>query len=207
MMQLIVSDKHDIADNLALEQELMEQEPNEFLLLYTNRPCVVVGRFQTPEAEIDLDYCKQNGIKIVQRLSGGGTVYHDEGNVNYAFILNREGESPLDTDYTKPIINALLQMGLPAIHGERNQITINGYKVSGTASYFHQNRVIFHGTLLFDCDLTQLERALQGNHSMRSKVKSVPAKVANILSFLPQKMDVADFFTILSQNLALEKMK
>lgn len=180
-MKILKSLVTDPQRNLALERELLEREGEDFLLLYINRPSVVVGRNQQPEAEADLEWCRRNGIPVVRRISGGGTVYHDEGNVNYSFITAR-GKTPLlDSRPHAPVIAALAEMGIEAVAGSRGELRVDGLKISGTASYVKGARQMFHGTLLFDTDLAAMRSALAGNPGARGrKIASVPAETTNL---------------------------
>lgn len=183
-MKTLFSDHRRADENLALEQELLSGS-EEVVLFYINDSAVVVGRNQTIEAEVNLDYCHRHGIEVVRRLSGGGAVYHDCGNLNYAIICNG-GERPLDRDYTEPIVWALRRLGLDAVTGRRGEITVDGVKISGSASMVQRGRVLFHGTLLFDANLETLISSLMGDESQRGKgVKSVRSQVGNVKPLLP----------------------
>lgn len=191
-MRILVSEYRDAERNLDLEQELLAGS-EEVVLLYINDPAVIVGRNQTIEAEIDGDYCMQHGIKVVRRKSGGGAVYHDGGNLNYAIICNG-GERPLDRDYTEAVVWALRHLGIDAVTGKRGEIRVGESKISGSASMVSGRRVLFHGTLLFNADLTRLEAALQGDDSRRGKgVKSVRSKVTNLAPMLPDIANIDGF--------------
>ena len=194
MMRIIVSNSRNAAENLALEQQLL-LEPESVVLLYVNDKSVIVGRNQTIEAEVDCAYCKCHGIDVVRRESGGGAVYHDCGNVNYAFIVDG-GKNPLDRDYTEPIVWALSELGVDAVAGRRGEILVGGAKVSGSASMVKRSRVLFHGTLLFDSDLQMLDKSLRGDESLRGKgVKSVRSTVCNLKPLLPNVPDISHFIT------------
>lgn len=194
MMRIIVSNSRNAAENLALEQQLL-LEPESVVLLYVNDKSVIVGRNQTIEAEVDCAYCKSHGIDVVRRESGGGAVYHDCGNVNYAFIVDA-GKNPLDRDYTEPIVWSLRELGVDAVAGHRGEILVGGAKVSGSASMVKRSRVLFHGTLLFDSDLQMLDKSLRGDASLRGKgVKSVRSTVCNLKPLLPNVPDISHFIT------------
>lgn len=196
-MQVIVSDSHDINENLALEQRLLGGS-GEFALLYVNKPCVVVGRNQTIEAEVDTDFCLNHCIPVVKRLSGGGTVWHDRGNVNYSFVLDRDGKSPLDCDFTRPVVDALAALGLKVVRDKRNALFVDGLKVSGTAAMFTRGRVLFHGTLLFGSDLGMLGNACRGRKDVPAKVRSVSDRVGNIGDMLAEPMTFDEFVDYLA---------
>ena len=199
-MEIRFSEYRCAAQNLALEQELLSGS-EQVLLLYINDRAVVVGRNQTIEAEVDCEFCRKHDIEVVRRESGGGAVYHDGGNLNYAIICNG-GERPLDRDYTEPIVWALQRMGVEAVTGGRGEIMVDGKKVSGSASMVRRGRVLFHGTLLFDSDLDMLNAALRGDDSRRGKgIKSVHSVVGNLKSLLLGVADMQGFIDTLCLNL------
>lgn len=200
-MQLILSPWNLPQRNCALEEYLLTERPGDVLLLYINRPSVIVGRHQTIEAEVDVEYCRKAGIPILKRLSGGGTVYHDEGNINYAFIVDKSDIPALDRDFATPVIQALEKLGVPAVAGPRRELLCQGLKISGTAAHITRNRQLFHGTLLHRTDLKRLERILQGNPSRRGKgVASVPSPVGNIASFTGAEEPTTDFLKRLTDT-------
>lgn len=181
--------------NGLLEEHLLTERPSgDVLLFYINRPSVIVGRNQRIEAEVDTDYCLRHGIEIVRRLSGGGTVYHDYGNINYAFIVDKDERPVLDRDFATPIIDALRPLGVEAVSGERKELLVGGYKISGTASHVARTRILFHGTLLHRTDLGALDRALRGDVSKRGrKVASVPSPVMNLATLTGEQETTEHF--------------
>ena len=186
--------------NGLLEEHLLTERPSgDVLLFYINRPSVIVGRNQRIEAEVDTDYCLRHGIEIVRRLSGGGTVYHDYGNINYAFIVDKDERPVLDRDFATPIIDALRPLGVEAVSGERKELLVGGYKISGTASHVARTRILFHGTLLHRTDLGALDRALRGDVSKRGrKVASVPSPVMNLATLTGEQETTEHFLGILT---------
>lgn len=211
-MKLIVSVGNKPEENLNLEYKLLTERPQDVLLLYRNMPSVIVGRNQCIEAEVDLGFCQKEGIPVIKRISGGGTVYHDLGNINYAFITGTESgrgtvegvgnETVLDWDATEPIVWALRSLGIEAVTGPRKELNVNGYKVSGSASHISKGRQLFHGTLLHRTDLTMLDRVLRGDASKRGrKVASVPGRVANIAQLTESSESTEAFMERLSQAL------
>lgn len=201
-MKIIISKYRSAEQNLALEQSLLEGS-DEAILLYVNERCVVVGRNQVIDAEIDTEFCRRFGIEVVRRQSGGGTVYHDLGNLNYAIICNAS-QNPLDKEQNAPIVWALQQLGVDAKGGRRGEITVGDAKVSGSASMVRRGRVLFHGTLLFDADLAALEAALKGREELRGKgVASVRSKVANLKPLLSGCDTIEEFAQQIKE--ALEK--
>lgn len=184
---LILSDQNNTAFNLAVEDVLLNQRTENFIFLYINRPSVVIGKHQNPYAESNLSYCKQNGIGIYRRLSGGGTVFHDEGNINFCFIQNMEHRDRLIdfARFLKPIQEYLQSRHVLAEFSGRNDLLVNGYKVSGNAEHVVQKskRVIHHGTLLYDSKLETLGLAIRPNPLVRIKshaVHSVRSRVMNL---------------------------
>ena len=131
-------------------------------MLWQNRSAVIIGKYQNALAEIDLPYVEQNGIQVVRRLSGGGAVYHDLGNLNYTYITDAEDTTRLDLQlFCQPVLRTLRAMGVPAELNGRNDMSIQGRKFSGNAQYMRHGRVMHHGTLLFDSDLSAVGRALR----------------------------------------------
>ena len=194
-MRLVRSISDSPVLNGLLEEHLLTERPlGDVLLFYINRPSVIVGRNQRIEAEVDTDYCLRHGIEIVRRLSGGGTVYHDYGNINYAFIVDKDERPVLDRDFATPIIDALRPLGVEAVSGERKELLVGGYKISGTASHVARTRILFHGTLLHRTDLGALDRALRGDVSKRGrKVASVPSPVMNLATLTGEQETTEHF--------------
>ena len=196
-MRCIFSKTGDPFFNLAAEEYLLKNYTEEFYFQYVNDPAVVVGKHQNALAEIDVDYLQEHGIVLARRISGGGAVYHDRGNMNYSFITN---ESPGDfvkfRKYTLPVISALQELGVEAFPGKRNEVLTGGGKISGTASHVFKTRVLHHGTLLFDADLERLGRCLYVDmeHYSDRAVKSIRSEVVNIRELLSSDMDSASFY-------------
>jgi lipoate-protein ligase A len=200
-MHCILSDHTDPYFNLASEEVLLKERGEDYFLLYRNAPSIVVGKHQNTLAEINFPYVLENGIVVARRISGGGTVYHDMGNINFAFITSgREGELVDYKRYTLPVIHAMMKVGLDVQLGERNELLLGKQKISGTASHVFKQRVLHHGTLLFSSEMKDLSLALKvkpGKFKDRA-VKSVRSDVTNIKDHLVDKMDIVDF-----QNLIL----
>lgn len=182
--------------NLASEEVLLKSRTEDYFLLYRNRPSIVVGKHQNTLAEINLPYVKEKGIIVARRISGGGSVFHDLGNLNFAFITSgREGELVDYKKFTIPIIEAMKKLGLTVKLGKRNELLLGKKKISGTASHVFKKRVLHHGTLLFSSQMQDLSRALKvkaGRFEDRA-VKSVRSEVTNIQDHLVQKMEVEEF--------------
>lgn len=183
--------------NLAVEEYLLKQCSDEIFMLWQNSDAVIIGRHQNTLSEIDLKYVKDNNIAVVRRLTGGGAVFHDTGNLNFTFIKNiAPNEKEIDfKKYTYPIINALQFLGIQATLSGRNDLTINGKKISGNAMIFHGNRVLEHGTLLFSTQKSKLTQSLKVDPTkfIDKAVKSIQSRVTNISDHLSTTMNVLEF--------------
>lgn len=184
--------------NLASEEYLLKKFQEDIFMLWQNEPSVIVGKYQNVLAEINLDFVKRNGIKVVRRFSGGGTVFHDMGNLNLTFI---EKNKNVNFDkFTKQIIALLSELGINADSDERRAINIDGLKISGSAQCVHKDRVMYHATLLFSSDLSSLISTLESDPKQvenikdnRIYVQSVKSPVTNILKHLEQPLDINIF--------------
>ena len=183
--------------NLASEEYFLSGGCDEdIFMLWRNSPAVIIGRNQNAFAELNIDYIKANNIKVVRRLTGGGAVFHDLGNVNFTFITSKNDDTVLNFEvFTQPIIKLLNQLGAKAELSGRNDIVIDGYKISGNAQCGYKNRVMHHGTLLFEADLSHLADSLKvDKEKIQSKgIKSIRSRVANIKNFIDRDMDVLEF--------------
>lgn len=198
----------DPAENLALEEFLSKNLPaaTDYFLLYQNRPAVVLGRNQNVAEEVDLRLSKANKIAIHRRISGGGAVYHDSGNLNYSFL------QPHDTKLignwkliVRPILEALHKLKVPIGLNARNDLLVEGKKVSGTAQNAGRNLMISHGTLLFDSDLDTLFHVLnpeQQGQIRSQSLKSFRSKVTNLKAWLPEGWQIRDLREYLRQEIA-----
>jgi len=189
---------HDPALNLALEEYVMRNiaKDEDILLFYINEPSIIIGRHQNTIEEINVDYVEQHGIHIVRRISGGGAVYHDLGNLNFSFTAPKVNGSTIDFQkFTAPVVEVLRGMGVPAELSGRNDIVVEGKKISGNAQYLSSTHIMSHGTLLFASDLEEIGRALRVKPAkIESKgIKSVRSRVANISEFLPTPPDILNF--------------
>ena len=207
---LLHIDHRDTTDphvNLALEEYCVRNLPpeNDYLLVYINAACVIVGRHQNIFEEVDLNYARRSRIPVVRRISGGGAVYHDPGNVNYCIIRNsgRLGLARIE-HYLRPVLTSLNRMGLAAEIDHRHAMHVQGRKISGTALFSNTRRVMVHGTLLFDADLETLDRVLRPPAGIiRSKsLKSVHSRVANLSEWMDAAMDRVRFSRRFLETLA-----
>ena len=194
-------DNNGITDpriNLAIEEYALKSLPavDDYLLFYINEPSIIIGKNQNTIEEINADYVNEHGIHVVRRLSGGGAVYHDLGNLNFSFITNDDGQSFHNfSKFTKPVVEALRKLGVEAELTGRNDIQVGERKISGNAQYSTKGRMYSHGTLLFDSQLENVVSALKVNaDKIKSKgIKSIRSRVANITEFLQEKMSIEEF--------------
>ena len=192
--------------NLAAEEYLLKNIDQDILMLWQGENSVVVGKHQNALSEINHRYVYDQHIKVARRLSGGGTVFHDHGNLNFSFIrtMNRP-ENIRFTLFTQPILQVLNQLPLrfPAVANNRSDLLIDGKKISGNAEHLYKKKVLHHGTLLFNSQLGKLNLALKADLS-RFKDKSVQSnrsEVANISDYLDQSMTLGEFAEFMEQGL------
>jgi lipoate-protein ligase A len=179
--------------NLAMEEFLLKETDREYFLTYINEPSVIIGKHQNAYAEINFDFIRRNNIKVARRLTGGGTVFHDSGNLNYVFIVNgREGQLVDFKKHTRPVIDFLKTLSVEAEFAGKNDLLVNGDKISGSAEHVFRNRVLHHGTLLFDATLSSLSDALKVNPlKYKDKaVRSIRSRVSNISGNLGEKISI-----------------
>lgn len=200
-MFIIDSPSHDAYFNIALEEYLLYKYPTEdIFLLYVNAPSIIVGKFQNTLAEINLDYVKENNIKVVRRMSGGGTVYHDLGNLNFSFHTLLEGNDFMDfSQFTAPVLKLLNDRNVPAKLEGRNDLLIEGKKFSGNAKLAKNGKMIQHGTILFNSDMSILDEVLKINplKYIDKAIKSNRSRVINLIDYLPSDMSTEDLKKIL----------
>ena len=188
MFKLIISQNNEPSYNLALEEYLLENCKDNYFLVYKNKPCIVCGRSQNIFEEINILNANKLNLPIFRRLSGGGTVYHDMGNINFSFIKNYE-KNEFD-DFVLPVIVALNKLYIPAIKQNKSDIFIDDKKVSGNAQCIKNNRILHHGTLLFNSDLNNLKDVLITNPFIKSKsIKSNKSNVTNISNYYNKNID------------------
>lgn len=189
-MELVVSTSFEVQQNLAMEEFLFSRCSGEYAFFYVNDPCVVIGSNQVWRNEVDEVFCQENQIPVVRRISGGGAVYHDHGNLNYSFISHKTADiSGTGSDFLLPVVEALASLGVEALIGKRKDLWLpNGYKISGTASHVTMNRVLQHGTLLYDTNIEMLHGTLSPRSSSLTVkgIPSVPSPVMNIERYLSE---------------------
>jgi len=196
----------DPAYNLALEQYVFDVLPRDrqYFLFWQNHNAVIIGKHQNTLAEIDEAYVRAHGIRVVRRLSGGGAVYHDDGNLNFTWIADADKSGGIDLKkFCQPVADTLRSLGAAAVVDGRNDILVDGAKISGNAQYVRDGRVMHHGTLLFDSDLAVLGNALRADpEKIRAKgVKSVRSRVTTIRPHLKQDIALPEFKARLLGNL------
>jgi lipoate-protein ligase A len=183
--------------NLATEEYLLQQTTDNVFMLWQNDNTIVIGKHQNTVAEINQEYVDSQHVNVVRRLTGGGAVFHDIGNLNFTFIQNVEpGNKEIDfLRYLQPIVDALQALGVPAAFSGRNDLVINGQKISGNAMTFYKDRVLEHGTLLFSSKMANVADALKVDpEKFNDKaVKSVRSRITNISEHLPHPMTVVEF--------------
>lgn len=208
-MIYIENSSHDPAFNLAMEEYLLTRRTDleNVFLLWQDEPTVVVGRNQNTLEEINRDYIESHGVHVVRRLSGGGAVYHDQGNLNFTFIVRDDHRDRFDFQrFTRPVIRVLAEMGIRAADQGRNDITIDGKKFSGNAQVRVKNRLLHHGTLLFATSIDEMAACLHvGEEKFVSKgVKSTNSRVTNITDHLRTPMPISVFKELLRNRICLE---
>ncbi|MFO7998844.1 MAG: lipoate--protein ligase [Bacteroidales bacterium] len=194
---ICIQDPHtDPYFNLAAEEYVLKNFSDDCFMLWRNGPSIIVGKHQNTLAEINLEWVRQNNIKVVRRLSGGGAVFHDLGNLNFTFIMSGEDGNLVDfRKFTKPILEVLQKLDVEAKFEGRNDLTIKGMKFSGNAEHVHKQRTLHHGTLLFSAVMTDLSLALKANplKFTDKAVKSIRSRVTNISDHLKHPMGVEEF--------------
>lgn len=202
-MLLIISRCHYAAFNIASEEYILDHYHDDVFLLYRNAPSIIVGRHQNTLAEINCDYVKEHAIPVVRRLTGGGTVFHDLGNLNFSFIMRGENENERGfARYTAPVLSALRDLGVDARLEGRNDLTIEGMKFSGNAKALIRGKTLQHGTILFSSRIADLSAALQANPlKFKDKaVKSVQARVTNVSDHLKHPIGLEEFILLIHDH-------
>lgn len=203
-MLCIIRQETDPYFNLAAEEYVLKHFEQDCFMLWRNAPAIIVGKHQNTLAEINLDYVEQKEIKVVRRLSGGGAVFHDLGNLNFTFVATGEKHELVDFQkFTLPILEVLQKMDIEAKFEGRNDLTIEGRKFSGNAEHVYKNRVLHHGTLLFSSEMSELTAALNVDPSKFSDkaIKSVRSRVTNIEEHLKSPLTVLEFRDLIMKHI------
>src|SRR5450759_2564147 len=174
---------NDTFFNLAIEEFILKNSKEEYLILGVNNPSVIIGKHQSGHREVNTKFVYENHIPVIRRISGGGTVFNDNGNLNFSFIRHSESGKQVDfRKYTQPVIDFLVSIGVEVKFAGKNDLKVDGYKISGNAEHIHRNRVLHHGTLLFSTSLEMLRNSIRKDTSCYTSraVSSNPASVMNL---------------------------
>ena len=206
-MKYIINENNNPRYNLALEEYVLKNLDGEYFFLWQNEPTIVIGKHQNTISEINLDYVEKKGIHVVRRMSGGGAVYHDLGNINFSFIQEKKDLADFDFSFfTRPIIDLLGELGIKAEFNSRNDLAIDGKKFSGNAQYIFKKKILHHGTLLFNSEMEELVNSLKvSKDKIESKgLKSIKSRVANIKDYIGEDSkikEVSDFKDALFEHM------
>ncbi|MFA8298863.1 MAG: biotin/lipoate A/B protein ligase family protein [Hyphomicrobiales bacterium] len=183
--------------NIAAEEYFLKQFDDDIFMLWINSPSIIIGKHQNAYKEIDREIIKERKIPIIRRITGGGTVYHDSGNLNFTFIKSSKRKDNLVSfeKYTLPIIEALQKLGADAHFAGNNNICIGSKKISGNAAHVYRNRVMHHGTILFNSDLTILNNIINNkkNFFEDKAVKSNTVPVTNVKDHINANIGTQEF--------------
>ena len=207
-MRFIYNACTDAPFNLAAEEWLLHNSDTDIFMLWRNANAVIVGRNQNTYSEINAEYVRDNNIRVVRRLTGGGAVFHDLGNLNFTFVSLNNQVGLLDfRRFAAPIIDALRSLGVPCEFNGRNDMVVEGSKISGNAQHSHRDRLLHHGTLLYSANLDSVSAALRPSPAkyMDKSVKSVRGRVRNIVDCLPNPMPIEEFIEYLMQYVAKDQ--
>ncbi|HBE40463.1 MAG TPA: lipoate--protein ligase [Bacteroidales bacterium] len=182
--------------SLATEEYLLKNTEEEYFIVGINDPSVIIGKHQVAHREADTEFVTRNNIPVIRRISGGGTVYHDSGNINFSFILRSAKGRQVDfRKYVQPVIEFLASVNITAEFGGKNDLKSDGFKISGNAEHIFRERVLHHGTLLINADIDTMKRSLRKDTScyLTRAVHSNPAPVMNLKGKLSERMDAEEF--------------
>ncbi len=204
-MLIIDSPSHHAYFNIATEEFLLGRFPtDDIFLLYVNAPSIIVGKFQNTLAEINLDYVREKEIKVVRRMSGGGAVYHDLGNLNFSFhTLLADHDFGDFSQFTQPVLALLNRLGVPAVLEGRNDLLVDGKKFSGNAKLAKNGKMIQHGTILLNSEMEVLGDALKANplKFTDKATKSNRARVTNLIHYLPEDTTTEQLKNLLTDEI------
>jgi lipoate---protein ligase len=183
--------------NIAAEEYFLKNSNEDIVMIWRSSPAIVVGKHQNTIAEVNMDWISENQIPVIRRISGGGTVYHDEGNLNFTLIRSEERKDRMIDfrSFTKPVVSFLAEFSIHADFEGKNNLVIGGEKFSGNSAHVYRNRIIHHGTLLFETNLEKLNFSISPNiANVEDKaVQSIRAKVTNISAHLDQQISIKEF--------------
>ncbi|MCH4888860.1 lipoate--protein ligase [Acidaminobacter sp. JC074] len=202
-MKIVLNENTSLSFNMAAEEYMMKCFNDDIFMLWRAKRSVLIGKNQNALAEVNYDYVKENDIDVVRRLSGGGTVFCDLGNTNFAFIVTDKKSFSDFRKFTKPILEVLQKLGVNAEFSGRNDLTIEGKKFSGNAQYKYKDRLLHHGTLLFSSDLGDLTKSINPPKiKYESKgISSVKSRVTNIKAHLKDDIDIIKFRQLINQHI------
>lgn len=205
-MIFIESESTDPYENLALEEYVFDRfdRSREYFMLWQNENSVIVGKYQNTIEEINQDFINRHAVRVARRLSGGGAVYHDKGNLNYTIIVDREKNPDFEFRlFVIPVIEALRELGVEAEFNGRNDLTINGRKFSGNSQYVKGNRILHHGCIMLDSNLDTVQKALRVKDAkIQSKsIKSVRSRVTTINENAPDRISMDQFKETLKRHI------
>lgn len=204
-MYFVVNPSLDPYFNIAAEEHLLKYLDREIVSLYCNSSSVIVGKHQNTLAEINAPYVLKNNIPVVRRISGGGTVFHDLGNINFTFIRRIDPKKMVNFQvHTQPVVDFLQSKGVDAHIGGKNDIRVEGIKISGNAQHIFRDKVLHHGTLLYNTNLKALTEALEVNNNRMfadKAIKSIRSNVINIASLLNYQLPLDTFTSELKNHL------
>jgi lipoate-protein ligase A len=197
-MKTIINHSRNPRFNLALEEYVLKylDTDEDFVLLWQNANSVIIGRNQNTVEEVNAEYVKKHDVSVVRRITGGGAVYHDLGNLNFSFVTNTLKDNLNNyIKFTEPVIKALNSLGVPAEFSGRNDIVVEGKKISGNAQSYYKNKMLHHGTILFDANLSMVADVLNVKQDkIASKgIKSNRARVTNIKPYLKDEITMSEF--------------
>lgn len=198
-MLIIHNQNYNPFFNIACEEYFFKQFSENIIFIYRNQPSIIIGKHQNAYKEVNYDFVQDNAIPVVRRISGGGAVYHDLGNLNFAFIQNKSDGNLSDfKGFTLPILQFLNEIEIPAKLESRNDLRVNGKKISGNSEHIFKNRVLHHGTLLYNTNLSNLRNSLRiSDYYIDHSVKSVPSPVINLSDFLAEPISIEEFEDLL----------
>ncbi len=209
-MRIILNQCHDPAFNLALEEYALTQMDMDMVILWRNAKAVIIGNNQNAVEEINVDYVRENNIAVIRRQSGGGAVFHDLGNINYT-VIHKLGENDFSNyaKFTAPICEYLQTLGVKAELKGRNDLLIDGMKFSGNAQAVKNGRIMHHGCILFNADVSDLAKSLvPKTEKIESKgIKSVRSRVTNVYSHLPVPMTAEEFYNGIADHFRKQDME